>query len=181
MRRRLNVEQVVQNVFERWGKKIRDVKSDAVRDKANDVDDVGRRLLRALIGDVNKNSALNVSADSVIFAQRLLPSDTASFNRENVKAIVTVEGTQNSHSAILARALDIPFVAKITVDVTSLPHGTQVIVDGENGIIIVNPTSAELKSYPKLIRKRLNSRLKVVQRIKNITLENKGKLLKKAS
>ncbi len=174
----LNVEHIVQEVFGLWGEKVRGAKSDTIQERANDVVDVGRRLLRALIGDVNKNSALNLSKDSVIFAQRLLPSDTASLNIENVKAIVTVEGTQNSHSAILARALDIPFVSKIDVDVASLPHGTQVIVDGEKGIIIVHPTPAELKSYPKLIRKRLNNRLKIVQRIKDIPLTNKGKLIK---
>lgn len=174
----LNVEHVVQEVFERWGEKIRDAKSDAIQERANDVVDVGRRLLRALIGDVNENSELNLSTDSVIFAQRLLPSDTAALNIENIKAIVTVEGTQNSHSAILARALDIPFVSKIDVDAASLPHGTRVIVDGEKGIIIVNPTPAELKSYPKLIRKRLNNRLKIVQRIGNVPLETKGKLIK---
>jgi len=174
----LNVEQVVQEVFGRWGEKIRNAKSDAIQERTNDVVDVGRRLLRALIGDVNKNSGSNLSMDSVIFAQRLLPSDTASLNIKNVKAIVTVEGTQNSHSAILARALDIPFVSKIDVDVASLPHGTQVIIDGEKGIIIVNPTPAELKSYPKLIRKRLNDRFKIAQRIKNIPLKTKGKLIR---
>ena len=176
----LNVEHIVQEVFGRWGKKIKktEIKSNAIQERGNDVVDVGRRLLRALIGDVNINSALNLSADSVIFAQRLLPSDTASLNIKNVQAIVTVEGTQNSHSAILARALDIPFVSKINVPVASLPHGTQVIVDGEKGIIIVNPTPAELKIYPKLIRKRLSKRLKVVQRIKGSPLKFEGKLIK---
>lgn len=174
----LNVEQIVQEVFGRWGKKIRDARDDAIQERENDVTDVGRRLLRALVGGINEKSASNLSADSVIFAQRLLPSDTASLNIKNVKAIVTVEGTQNSHSAILARALDIPFVSKIDVPVASLPHGTQVIVDGEKGIIIVNPTLTELNSYPKLIRQRLNSRLKIVQRLKDIPLEINGKLIK---
>ena len=156
---------------------MKDTGSHIIQERANDVVDVGRRLLKALIG-VNKDSGSNFPSDSVIFAKRLLPSDTASLNVENVKAIVTVEGTQNSHSAILARALDIPFVAKIDVDVTSIPHGTRVIVDGEKGRIIVNPNPRELESYPELVRKRFQNRLKVVQRIKDIPLKIEGKLIK---
>jgi len=121
---------------------------------------------------------LNLAENSVIFAQRLLPSDTASFNIKNVKAIVTVEGTQNSHSAILAKALDIPFVSKINIPTESLPHGTQVIIDGDKGLIIVNPTPAELKSYPEVIQKRIDNRLKVVQHVKDVPLEIRGELIK---
>jgi phosphoenolpyruvate-protein phosphotransferase len=174
----LNVEHVVQDVFGRWNKKIRGGDKSGIQERANDVVDVGRRLLRALTGSTGKNSILNLSKDSAIFAQRLLPSDTASLNIKNVKAIVTVEGTQNSHSAILAKALDIPFVSKINIPIDSLPHGTRVIVDGDKGLIIVNPTQAELESYPKLIRKRLNNRLKIVKRIKNIPLKYNGTLIK---
>jgi len=174
----LNVEHIVQEVFGRWDKKIRGSNIGIFQERANDVIDVGRRLLRALTGNVGKNSPLNTPKNSIIFAQRLLPSDTASFNKKYVKAIVTVEGTQNSHSAILSKALGIPFISKIDIPIDSLPHGTQIIVDGDKGLIIVNPTPAELKSYPKLIKKRINNRLKAVKRIKNILLKNKGKLIK---
>ncbi|MFC1807765.1 phosphoenolpyruvate--protein phosphotransferase [Candidatus Omnitrophota bacterium] len=173
-----NVEPIVQEVFGKWEKKIKGQGISAIQERANDVIDVGRRLLRALVGGSNKNSALNRSEESVIFAHRLLPSDTASFNIKNVKAIVTVEGTQNSHSAILAKALDIPFVSKINVPIDSLSRGTRVIVDGDKGLIIVNPTQDELESYPLLIQKRLSKRLKVLERIKNIDLKTNGELIK---
>lgn len=176
--KKFNVEHIVQEVFGKWEKKIRGQEISAVQERANDVIDVGRRLLLALAGSKNKNSVLNRSKDSVIFAHRLLPSDTASFNIKNVKAIVTVEGTQNSHSAILAKALDIPFVSKINIPIDSLSHGTKVIVDGDKGLIIVNPTQAELGSYPILIQKRLSNRLKVVKKINNIDLKNNGELIK---
>lgn len=175
---KLNVEQIVQDVFGKWEKKIRGEDVSGVQERANDVIDVGRRLLRALIGSTDKHSALNRFKDSVIFAKRLLPSDTASFNVKNVKAIVTVEGTQNSHSAILAKALNIPFVSKINIPIESISKGTMVIVDGDKGLIILNPAKAELESYPILIQKRLSLRLKVIKRIENIPLKNKGNLIK---
>lgn len=171
----LNVEQIVQDVFERWEKKVRGVRGPAIQEISKDVIDVGKRLLRALIGDANENNVSNFPTDSVIFSKRLLPSDTASLNIENVKAIITIEGTQNSHSAILARALDIPFVSKIDGDLTSLAHGTLVIVDGEKGRIIINPTDEELEFYPRLILRRLNDRLKVVNRTSDVFLEVNGR------
>ncbi|MFH1061923.1 MAG: phosphoenolpyruvate--protein phosphotransferase [Candidatus Omnitrophota bacterium] len=175
---KLNVEQIVQDVFGKWEKKIRGADVSGVQERASDVIDVGRRLLRALIGSTDKHTSLNRFKDSVIFAQRLLPSDTASFKIKNVKAIVTVEGTLNSHSAILAKALNIPFVTKINIPIESISKGTMVIVDGDKGLIIVNPAKAELESYPMLIQKRLNTRLKVLNRIKNIPLKNKENLIK---
>ena len=175
--RLLNAEQIVRDVFLLWEKKMRGTDSHTIQERANDVVDVGRRLLKALTGE-SESSESNFPFDSVIFAKRLLPSDTASLNVENIKAIVTVEGTQNSHSAILARALDIPFVSKIDVDVSLIPKGTQIIVDGENGKIIVNPNQRELESYPELVRKRFHDRLKVVQRVKDIPMETKGKLIR---
>ncbi|MBF0252831.1 MAG: phosphoenolpyruvate--protein phosphotransferase [Candidatus Omnitrophica bacterium] len=177
-KKKVNVEQIVQEVFGKWEKKIRGQEISAIQERANDVTDVGRRLLRALVGRAHKNSVLDCYKDSVIFAHRLLPSDTASFNKKNVKAIVTVEGTQNSHSAILAKALDIPFISKINIPIDSLAQGTIVIVDGEKGIVIVNPTQAELESYPLLIQKRLKQRIKVLKLIKNINLKKDGEPIK---
>ncbi len=172
--RLLNAEQIVQDVFRRLEKRLKGTESDTFQERANDVVDVGKRLLKALIG-AGGTSLSNVPVDSVIFAQRLLPSDTASLNVENVKAIVTVEGTQNSHSAILARAFDIPFVSKIDIPIASLPPRTRVLVDGEKGRIIINPNPTELKSYPKLIQKRLSNKIRIIQQIRDIPLEMEGK------
>ncbi|MBN1521338.1 MAG: phosphoenolpyruvate--protein phosphotransferase [Candidatus Aureabacteria bacterium] len=172
--RLLNAENIVQNVFQRWENKIRSAGNNTPQERLDDVIDVGKRLLMALVG-LNKKNASNLPANSIIFAQRLLPSDTAALNVNNVKAIVTVEGAENSHSAILARAMDIPFVSKINVNVASVPHGTRVIVDGENGRIIINPSLKELRIYPKLIKNRLKNKLKAIQQIKDIDLKTDGK------
>ncbi len=173
----LNVEQVVQNVFQRQEQKLRGAKNNIFQERANDVVDVGRRLLKALMG-VNKNNLSTLPDNAVIFAQRLLPSDTALLNVKNAKAIVTVEGAQNSHAAILARALDIPFVAKINIPNGHLLSEKQIIVDGEKGEVVINPTPAELKSYPQLIQERLKSKQKIIQEIKDITLKKDDELIR---
>ena len=169
----LNVEQVVQNVFQRYEQKLRGAKNNVFQERANDIVDVGRRLLKVLLG-VNKNDLTMLPKNAVIFAQRLLPSDTAMLNIKNAKAIVTVEGAQNSHAAILARALDIPFVAKINITNGAFLSEHKVVVDGGNGEVIINPTPEELKSYPRLIQERLESKQKIVQAIQGVSLEKDG-------
>ncbi len=169
----LNVEQVVQNVFQRHEQKLRGAKNNVFQDRANDIVDVGKRLLKVLLG-VNKNDLTTLPKDAVIFAQRLLPSDTALLNIKNAKAIVTIEGTQNSHAAILARALDIPFVAKINITNGAFLSDHKVAVDGDNGEIIINPTQEELKSYPRLIQERLKSKKIIIQEIQGVSLEKNG-------
>lgn len=175
--RLLNAEQIVQNVFQRREKRLKKVKNDTLSEKSADVADVGRRLLKVLIG-VKESNLSDLPPDSVIFAHRLLPSDTASLNTEHVKAIVTVEGSQNSHSAILARALDIPFVSKINVPLSTIRSKMQVIVDGEVGQIIANPGPKALAVYPGRIQKRALKKLAVVQRLQNKTLESAGKRIR---
>ena len=166
----LNVEQVVQNVFQRHEQNMRGAKSNVFQERANDIIDVGRRLLKVLVG-VNKNDLSILPKNAVIFAQRLLPSDTATLNINNAKAIVTVEGAQNSHAAILARALDIPFVAKISIKNDVFLSEQRIIVDGEKGEIIINPAPEELKTYPELIKKRLKAKQKIIREIQDVPLK----------
>ncbi len=173
----LSVEQVVQNVFQRQEQKLRGAKNNPFQERANDIVDVGRRLLKTLMG-ANKNNLSVLPDNAVIFANRLLPSDTALLNVKNAKAIVTIEGAQNSHTAILARALDIPFVAKINITNGQLVSGKHVIVDGEKGEVIINPTPVELKSYPRLIQERLESKEKIIQGLQDIPLKKDDQLIR---
>lgn len=173
-KRLLNVEKIVEDVFHRWERKIRGAPGNIMPERANDVADVGRRLLRALVG-VSENTLSKLPGQSVIFAPRLLPSDTVSLDKKNTIAIITTEGQANSHSAILARALDIPFISKVKMDLSLAPPRTTVIIDGEKGWIIVNPNYSELRSYPKRIDKRIKQRISTIERIKNIALTFEGK------
>jgi len=172
----LSVEHVVQNVFQRHEQKLRGAKNNIFQERANDIVDVGRRLLKTLMG-VNKNNLSTLTKDAVIFAQRLLPSDTALLNVKNAKAIVTTEGAQNSHAAILARAMDIPFVAKVQITEGQFLSDNKIIVDGEKGEVIINPTAEDLKSYPRLIQERLKSKQNIINEIKNAPLKKNGKLI----
>ena len=116
------------------------------RQRATDVHDIKTRLLKILLG-VEEVDISAVPAGTVLVARDLTPSMTAGINKENVVGIMTEVGGKTSHSAILARALEIPAVLSIEGIVSKVENGQQVIVDGSEGDIFVNPSKEEVEVY----------------------------------
>jgi multiphosphoryl transfer protein len=112
--------------------------------RAADLRDVGKRVLEALAGG-EQGALPEVPPDTILIAEDLTPSDTASLDRLRVCGFCTALGGATSHVAILARSLDIPAVAGIDPRALDLPNGTPVILDGTKGIVIVAPDQNELK------------------------------------
>ena len=111
--------------------------------RANDLRDVGERVLEILIGI--KREAPSYPANAVIIAEDLTPSDTAVMERGKVMGFATVRGGATSHVAILARSLGIPALAGIEARALELPNGTPVILDGSKGTLRLNPSPEEMK------------------------------------
>lgn len=114
--------------------------------RATDIHDIKTRVLKVLLGkeDVDISS---VPANTVLVARDLTPSMTAGINKDNVVGILTEVGGKTSHSAILARALEIPAVLSIENIVESLENGETVIVDGTTGEAIYKPTEEQTALY----------------------------------
>ena len=106
--------------------------------RAQDVRDVGRRVLKGLVGD---NDRREYPADTVLVAEELTPSDVAGFDRSRVLGVCTTRGGASSHVAILARSFDLPAVTGIDTGALDVPDGTLVILDGTRGVLTVSPTS----------------------------------------
>ncbi|HEX3230958.1 MAG TPA: glucose PTS transporter subunit IIA, partial [Pyrinomonadaceae bacterium] len=112
--------------------------------RAGDLRDVGRRVLESLAG--GEHGALpRVPPDTILIAEDLSPSETASLDRSRVRGFCTTLGGATSHVAILARSLDIPAVAGIDPRALDLPNGTPVILDGTKGTITRAPNEGEVK------------------------------------
>ena len=119
---------------------------DIFRERAADVLDVKVGLLADLLG----KEVINLSVlpeNSIVVVGDLTPSMTADIDKENVAGIITETGGRTSHSAIIARALEIPAVLSVPESTTLIKNGDMVIVDGSRGRVIVNPTPAELEKY----------------------------------
>ena len=117
-----------------------------MQERAADVKDVSTRILAALLG-VKLPSPATISEEVVIVAHDLTPSDTAQLNKQFVKAFVTNIGGRTSHSAIMARSLEIPAIVGTNSIVSQVKDGDLVIVDAMEGHIIVDPTEEQVKEY----------------------------------
>jgi phosphotransferase system enzyme I (PtsI) len=115
-------------------------------ERVADLKDVRNRILRCAEGKPEKNLSM-LKEPCVIIARELLPSDTATIDRKNVRAIVTELGGVTSHTAIVARSYGIPSVLGVDGILESVVDGEAVIVDGAAGLVIVQPDAGEIESY----------------------------------
>ncbi len=114
--------------------------------RAADLKDIKHALLSILLG-VNEVKISEAPAGTVLVAKEVTPSMTAGINKDNIVGIITETGSQTSHSAILARAMEIPAVLSVPNALSQLSSGEQVIVDGTNGEVITAPGEAEITDY----------------------------------
>lgn len=117
-----------------------------MKERAADIRDVTKRVLAHLLGVTIPNPSL-IDEEVVIIAEDLTPSDTAQLNRQYVKGFTTDIGGRTSHSAIMARSMEIPAVVGAKTVLSDIENGTLVIVDGLDGQVIVDPTEDVIKTY----------------------------------
>jgi len=118
-----------------------------LRSRADDIRDLGTRLLRNLRGQADAAHAAGRAAGAVLCAEDTTPSEIASLDTEQELGVVTERGAVNSHAAILARALGIPLVIGVSGALSRLRAGELVIVDGASGEVLVEPDQETLARY----------------------------------
>jgi len=141
-----NIEFCFQEVAQRYITIFENIQDDFLRERASDIRDVTGRVMDKLMG-TKSNHAVVAVEKQVVVAKDLTPSETASMSTDTVLAFVTQEGGQTGHSAIMARALEIPAVVGVRGLLDAVQDGDTLLVDGEAGLVIVNPTSATMDSY----------------------------------
>lgn len=119
---------------------------DLTMQRAADVKDIRDSLLSILLG-VQEVKISDAPAGTVLVVKELTPSMTAGIKKENIVGIVTETGSQTSHSAILARAMEIPAVLSVPNALSQLSSGEQIIVDGFTGDVVTAPSEAEIAEY----------------------------------
>ncbi|MEN2768491.1 phosphoenolpyruvate--protein phosphotransferase [Ornithinibacillus xuwenensis] len=117
-----------------------------MRERAADIRDVTKRVLAHLLGVSFPNPAL-IDEEVIVIASDLTPSDTAQLNRQFVKGFATDIGGRTSHSAIMARSLEIPAVVGTKEVTKTVSKGDLVIIDGIDGNVLINPSDEEVKKY----------------------------------
>jgi len=173
----INAEQVVKNVFRKWANKFKTSEKDFIQSKADDLEDLSRRILRILLG-YEKNVLEKLPDNSIVIAKRLLPSDTVHMKAKSVKGIMVKEGSRNSHSAILARALGVPAISNAGNVYESINNKDELIVDGEKGRVIVCPGKADKSRYSKKIKEARTKELAADTKAKALAKTINGKTIK---
>ncbi len=141
-----NVEFCFQEVAQRYIEIFEKMDDDFLRERASDIRDVTGRVLDQLLGTEPERVG-RAAQSHVVAARDLTPSDTAGLHDGGVLAFVTEEGGRTSHSAIMARSLDVPAVVGVKGLMEAVQEGDIVLVDGESGLIILNPTPETVEGY----------------------------------
>ncbi|MCD6377282.1 MAG: phosphoenolpyruvate--protein phosphotransferase [Planctomycetes bacterium] len=122
--------------------------------RVKDVYDIERRILHRLIGQTHQR-LIDLDEEVVVLAHDLTPSQTANFDRRHVLGLATDAGGRTSHTAIIARALGIPAVVGLKDASISTNPGDTVIIDGNRGIVIINPDEETVEEYQHYLQKRV--------------------------
>ena len=152
--RKVCVEHVYQHVIHAYAQSMKEMEDPYLRERAADILDVGRRVVYNLLG--RKLADLySLDAPSIILAHDLSPSDTALLNRQLALGFATEVGSTTSHTAIMARSLNIPAVVGLHSVLAKVEQGAPIILDGYAGLLIVYPTEQTRYEYGQIEKRRL--------------------------
>jgi phosphotransferase system enzyme I (PtsI) len=163
---RLAVEYIFWEVLEKYIKVLSKSEDEYLRERVSDITDVGRRILKNLLGSKHR-SLDELKKKAVVVAYDLSPSDTAVMHRSKVIAFATDIGGRTSHTAIMAKSLEIPAVVGLEVVTSSVRDDSAIIVDGNRGITIINPSRQTVRKY-QLEKKRFERFGKHLLKLKNL-------------
>ena len=145
---KLTAAYVFQNVLKKYIQVFLNIEDEYLKERVSDINDVSRRVLRNLLGKSAKRLE-DFKEKVILVANDLSPSDTAAMHKKNVLAFITSIGGKTSHTAIMAKSMEIPAVVGLETATLKIATGDILIIDGTTGVIIVNPNEATLEKYRK--------------------------------
>ncbi|MFC1667311.1 phosphoenolpyruvate--protein phosphotransferase [Candidatus Omnitrophota bacterium] len=140
------VEHIFTKVMDKYITVFSKMNDEYLKERISDIDDVGKRILKNLLGAKEKTLD-GLKQKVIVVAYDLSPSDTAIMHKKNVLGFVTEIGGRTSHTAIMAKSLEIPAVVGLARATSQVEAEDILIVDGNKGLLVVNPDKATLKKY----------------------------------
>jgi phosphotransferase system enzyme I (PtsI) len=169
----INAEGALNRVLRKLRQMFERISDEYLRERRSDIDSIGDRLMRNLLGEAHESLA-DVKDQVIVVAHDLSPADTVQIDRSKVIGFVTDIGGRTSHTAILARSLGIPAVVGLETVTSLVPDGTPMIIDGSTGTVILKPSAETFREY--LIKKQhydyLESELVQFRSLPAITRDN---------
>jgi phosphoenolpyruvate-protein phosphotransferase (PTS system enzyme I) len=152
----INVEQAFHKVAEKYAATLEAIDDDYLRERASDMRDVTARVLNNLLDRPHDIDLRHLREPCILVSYDLSPSITATLDKSKVLGFATDIGSKTSHTAIMARSLQIPAIVGLHNASRNLESGDYVLLDGFNGNLVVNPTDQTLYEYGQLVRRRVN-------------------------
>lgn len=170
----VNSEYALQGTIDMFISIFEGMDNEYMMERAGDVRDVGGRIMNILLG-IKNTSIAEIHEDCIIVIKDLTPSETAQINKEKVLGFITGVGGRTSHSAIMARTLDIPAVVGIGAPIDIIKDGDMLIINGDSGEIIVNPEEEIIEKYKKIQAENLEQKkqLLILKDAETITLDGR--------
>ena len=151
---KLSSEYALYNATEKYAEALSAVDDSYLSERAADIRDVIQRVLGNLTGQSKQYGLKDLTEPCIIVANDLTPSDTANLDSEKVLGFITEIGSKTSHTAILARSLQIPAVLGLGKDVHELKAGQSILLDGFNGFVVISPSDQLLFEYGQLVKRQ---------------------------
>ena len=173
----VNAEYAVASTADNFAQMFEAMDDDYMRGRAADVRDISERVITVLAGGAG--SGIDSDEPVIIAADDLAPSETVQLDKDKVLSFVTAHGSENSHTAILARTMGIPALIGTGIDLDETVDGKLGIVDGTNGVVYVDP-DAELLEEMKKKQQEEQEKKRLLQTLKgkeNITLDGQKVML----
>src|SRR5882672_4728066 len=148
---KVNAEHAFHSVAERYAATLAAIEDDYLRERATDMRDVTSRVLNNLLGAEPEVDLRRLKDPCIIISHDLTPSNTAQLDKRSVLGFATEVGSKTSHTAIMARSMRIPAIVGLKDISRQLETGQYALLDGYNGVIIVNPTDQTLFEYGQII------------------------------
>jgi phosphotransferase system enzyme I (PtsI) len=147
--RRLNVEFLLIEALEKFNTVMATLDDSYFKERGGDIQDVGNRVLKNLTG-ADKDQLKKLDREVIVIADDLTPSDTVTMPTDAIKGFCTDAGGRTSHVAIVARSLGLPAVVGMQTLASEVQDGDMIIVDGNKGLVVVNPLTPTLRQYQRL-------------------------------
>ena len=152
---KVSAEYAFQQVADKYAKTLSAIDDEYLRERAADMRDVTARILNNLLGRTDEFDPKRIEEPCIIISHDLTPSRTAQLDKKMVLGFATDIGSKTSHTAVMARSMRIPAVVGLQNASRELQNGEYALLDGFNGLIIINPTDQTLFEYGQLVRKHV--------------------------
>jgi phosphotransferase system enzyme I (PtsI) len=174
--RKINVEAAFQEFTDKYTATLSAIDDAYLRERASDLRDISARVMNNLLGYRDNKDLQNLREPCIVIAEDLSPSEAAMLDRKVVLGFATEAGGRTSHTAIMARSLQMPAIVGLVGASTKITSGMHLLLDGYNGSLIVNPTDQSLFEYGQLIRRQasIEEKLQAIQHLAAITLCGKA-------